>query len=254
MRNYPHKPDAEDIREIRERCLESYKDDILKIPIFLEKRRWVFFRENATDEMELGNFCYAFEEPVKDVIEYLRKSCSSLSIAIDFGMPMDPGKFLEYISRAVVVQDKVLVEQLSGFDRKRYTYPDVKYPYPEVRYLIAEIYADLAGDRHASATERVPKAISELSSRSVNRIQKMVIQELIMAAKAIIEKNQEDFDKAMEARCKDWAKLWPRSLGYTVIEALIDMPCLGILRLAMNNGLKCNIQSVYLPLELLKED
>ncbi|MFH1896738.1 MAG: Imm49 family immunity protein [Candidatus Desantisbacteria bacterium] len=252
MRKYPHKPDLEWIKQGYERHIITYKEDISEESEFLKQQYVGFFRGQMWEARDFAACSHAFEEPIENVLMYLREACRNLSIAIEFGLVMDDAEFFIYLSLALIVRDNELVKQLSGFDRQRYTNPEVGSH--EAEYLLAEIYADLAGDRHASATERVPKAISELSSRSLNRIQKRYLQSKVMMAKAIIDRNQEEFDKAIESRHKDFTQFWSRSDMREFYKGLLDIDGLGLIRIAMDNGLVCNVQSVYLPLELLAKD
>lgn len=246
MKTYPHKPDLEDLRDSRERCLkrDAKMTADMEKQVAARNERWM---EVAADNaIDLASLAYGFENPPGDVLFHLREATRHWAKAMEFGLPISPYPFLLYLAAGLIVDDTALLNTLSGFKRARFTNPEEDAP--EAGYLLAEAEAALVGGRTAEAVERIDKAMQ--AAPKMNRFQKAEFGDLIQMVHAILRKDQAAWSAAAAARLKSYAKTYSHPDYQQFPEGLLDVRALGLARQAREAGLSVS-DSVYVPTSLL---
>ncbi len=249
MRKYPHKVDEELLNEHRtsaEELIRELTPNLLKAET---NRNAMFFKILGKEIRDCGIYAYAFGEPISKVIERLKQANAYFVKMIEFGIVMDPYEYIDYLALAIILTDADQAKKLAAFPRDRYINEDVEPG--EIIYLLGESMGLLLlGNKEL--TERLTVARQELTSKKTTRYDRLIAETLITMIEAIITRDQTAFDQAVTARQEGFKRAHSHPDERNMPDALLDVSGLALVRIALARGLQCNVQSAYLPVELLQ--
>ncbi|MDG4595262.1 MAG: Imm49 family immunity protein [Candidatus Contendobacter sp.] len=249
MRAYPHKVDEEILGENRQAAEEFIDQLTPEAPGAELEKNATFFKMLGKEMLSYGIYSYASAEPTSKVIEKLQQANLYFTKAIAFEIIMDPYEYIDYLALAIILTDAPQARHLAAFPRTRYSHEDVEAG--EIIYLLSETMGLLLLASKELA-ERLAAAQQELAAKKMTRYDRLIAESLIGLIAAIAARDQNAFNQAVLARQQDFKRAHGHPSERDMPEALLDIPGLALVRLALARGLKYTTQSSYLPVELLQ--
>ena len=249
MRKYPHKVDEELLNEHRTSAEELIRELAPDLPKAETDYNAMFFKILGKEIRDCGIYSYAFEEPFSKAIDQLQQANACFAKAIAFGIVMDPYEYIDYLALAIILTDVDQAKKLAAFPRIRYVNQDVEPG--EIIYLLAESMGLLLLGVNG-LTERLAAAQQELVSKKITRYDRAIAETLITMIEAIANRDQTAFDQVVTARQESFKRAHNHPDERNMPDALLDVSGLALVRIALARGLQCNVQSPYLPVELLQ--
>jgi hypothetical protein len=208
-----------------------------------------FFKMLGKEILSYGVYSYAFAEPTLKVIEKLQKANLYFTKAIAFEIVMDPYEYIDYLALAIILTDAPQAKHLASFPRSRYSHEEVDAG--EIIYLLAETMGLLLLASKA-LSEPLTAAQQQLAAKKITRYDRLIAESLIGLIAAIAERDQSAFNQAVIVRQQDFKRGHGHPSERDMPEALLDLPGLALVRIALARGLQYTMQSAYLPIELLQ--
>lgn len=249
MRAYPHKVDGEILGENRQAAEEFIAQLTPEAPNAKLEKNAAFFKLLGKEMLSYGIYSYACAEPTPKVIEKLQQANLYFTQAIAFEIIMDPYEYIDYLSLAIILTDVPQAKHLAIFPRARYRHEDVEAG--EIIYLLSESLGLLLLASKELA-ERLATAQQELAAKKMTRYDRLIAESLIGLLAAIAARDQIAFNQAVIVRQQDFKQVHARPSERDLPEALLDLPGLALVRIALARGLQYTTQSAYLPVEILQ--
>lgn len=249
MRDFPHAPDASVFESnfqaaaARLARKETISGDLIK------ERGGDFLPFNAKTGLECALRAYALEQDDETVRIYFREAAWSFGKAIEVGAPVHLADYVDQLSVALILRDQAQVMLLSGLNRSRYTHPDMEFA--EILYRITGIEAEMAAGRLEAAREQLAGAQAELAARKHHRIVLQEVESVLPIEQAILDSDQAALQIALQCRHDAYHRKFTQPRIRHMAEGAIDLRGLGLVRLGLDAGLQCTVQSVYFPLHVL---
>jgi hypothetical protein len=246
-RSYPHGLDAETIDD----QLNADREMIAEMSEELAHEP-----DNAMMSGEIGQayrsvacYRYAKGESASAVRGDLATGLNLMTRGFGLGLVTDPYDFVQMLALSEVLADSGALSALGRAERDSYTNEDVEAG--EVVYAVAEAMRAASRADWSAMTAPLAPYLGASPPKRMLRYDKLVYFPLIELFAALEARDGLQFQAALQRREKDFAQFFARADDQNDPEALIDMPGLALVRLALVGGLAVSDASVYRPRELL---
>jgi len=251
MKKFPHKPKKDHLMKLVNEEVPHYQERLAKIEEAEANRREIYFQSRYKQAVDIALLQYAFEYPIAEVKRYLDEACNHALKALNLNIVLDAGTYIQFLAIAVIREHSSLKGHLTKLSRNGFTNPNIE-DY-ELRYIAAEIFEHLVAQRFVSAQESLKRAFDEIQQLNIPQMVREDLEPTIHIANAILGSNSSEFDKSIKSRILYRQKICSKTSVKNYPTCLVDIVGLSFIKIAREMGIEVTFESVYLPLELIKE-
>ncbi|MBK8253076.1 MAG: immunity 49 family protein [Polyangiaceae bacterium] len=250
LRKYPHAPEQGILAERLSRSLADVRETTPglnnanrplngRLPIYL-----------ADMHLHIAALKHGFSHALNDVQAHFNDSAAYTLQALREDIAMGPGQYRIYLAVANIANHAELRSFLENAPRERFTDPAIHADVSA--YDVCKTSAHLSANHTHDAQPLIQSALVRLQSGQVNRYAVAALMPILAIQAAIANGDQNGLQRAVAARCTSFAADHKKRDTRHDPEGLLDVVALGLIAVARRVGLNVDIQSPYLPLDLLK--
>jgi hypothetical protein len=251
MRSYPHAPHE----EILTRLFKTTQ--ALAVPASAATRTLQpdrapgFWTSNARALLDCARLAYALEQPAEVAMHYFRETAVCFDEGVGIGAPFDLDDHFDQLELAIVLGDVARVTALCDLPADRHVIEGVSFPAAVEREF--ETLAELAVGRVPSAGSSLNRAAAALATKRLPKLLRDDIDSILALQRQILAGNQTALAEAFARRSAAFEAKFRNPAIANSPRSLLDLNGLAHAALARRAGLDVAVDSVYLPLALLRD-